>query len=47
MRRKLISQYWRVSLRRGVMERVMRRKVSVQSPVEWVMNSIGLAPRPL
>src|SRR5271170_4367654 len=29
----------------GVTIRVMRRKRSAQSPVAWVMNSMGLAPR--
>ena len=33
MRRKLISQYWRVSFRSGVIESVIEQKVSVQSPV--------------
>ena len=46
MRRTPISQYWRVIRRRGVMESVVRTRISVQSPVEWVMTSMGLAPRP-
>ena len=44
MRRKLISQYCRVSFRSGVTDSVISRKVSVQSPVECVMASMGLAP---
>ena len=46
MRRRPISQYWRVSLRSGVMESVISRKVRVQSPVVWVIASMGFAPRP-
>ena len=46
MRRMPISQYWRVSRRSGVMDSVARIKIRVQSPVEWVMTSMGFAPRP-
>src|SRR5215472_17325983 len=41
-----MSQYWRESLRSGVIESVTSRKIRVQSPVECVMNSIGFAPSP-
>src|SRR5580692_4438636 len=41
-----MSQYWRVSFRSGVIASVVSRKISVQSPVECVMNSIGFAPSP-
>src|SRR5207302_8938130 len=44
MRRRPISQYWCVSLRTGVTDNVISKKVSVQSPAEWVMTSMGLAP---
>jgi hypothetical protein len=46
MRRTPISQYWRVIRRSGVIARVVRTRISVQSPVECVMTSMGLAPRP-
>src|SRR5580692_2960920 len=41
-----MSQYWRVSFRSGVIASVVSKKISVQSPVECVMNSIGFAPSP-
>src|ERR1700733_15421296 len=46
MRRMPISQYWRGSRRSGGMDSVARIKIRVQSPVEWVMTSMGFAPRP-
>ena len=46
MRRRLMSQYWCVSFRSGVMESVISRNVSVQSPVLWVIFSMGFAPNP-
>ena len=45
IRRSPMSQSWPVSLRNGVMASVTSRSLSVQSPVEWVMASMGLAPR--
>src|SRR5579863_1439235 len=44
MRRNRISQSCPVNFRSGVILKVTNRKVKVQSPVEWVMTSIGLAP---
>src|SRR5215469_6238601 len=46
MRRKRISAGSARSFRTGVTERVMRRNRSVQSPVAWVIFSIGFAPKP-
>src|SRR6267154_1152796 len=46
MRRTPISQYCFVSLRNGVIESVVRTRINVQSPVECVMTSMGLAPSP-
>src|SRR5215472_11920419 len=46
MRRKRMSAGSPRSFRKGVTDRVMRRKRSVQSPVVWVIFSIGFAPRP-
>ena len=42
------SMSWvgRVIRRSGVIESVVRTRISVQSPVECVMTSMGLAPRP-
>src|SRR5579863_3955194 len=45
MRRNRTNSGRRKSLRRGVIARVITRKRKVQSPVAWVMNSIGFAPK--
>src|SRR6516162_8465495 len=47
MRRKRMRSGRPRSLRSGVIERVITTKRSVQSPVAWVINSIGFAVRPL
>src|SRR3954464_7898360 len=46
MRRNLMSHGSFSSFRSGVIERVMSRKRSVQSPVTCVIFSIGFAPSP-
>src|SRR5262249_25457811 len=45
MRRKRINSGSPTSFRSGVIASVMHRKRIVQSPVQCVTNSIGLAPR--
>ncbi len=46
MPRNLIQVGHLVSSLKGVIARVMHRNTSAQVPVERVMNSTGLAPRP-
>ena len=47
MRRNLISKFQPVQRRSGVMSSVSVRKRRVQTPVSWVMSSIGFAPSSL